>query len=633
MRKELRLFFKRRTPRWLILLIDLYVTVNTFVLAYIISNKLALEGIKHILPYLPQVAITALGVFYVTKSYRGVIRHTSFRDAIRVFYCGLLISGILAVLSLIFRQFDSTLALTIPLHIVITHFLLNTISLIFLRILYKAFYQHYIYGKKGGNRVMIYGAHETGLLTYHALTNGTEMVASIVGFIDHTNDNIGNRISGIPVYDADKVDENFIQRHKVQEIIVSYPNLIDRSVQKVVDKLSRLPVQLKTIPPVDNWLNGNFRAGQIKPIRIEDLLGRDPIRYDHPEVLEQLRGKVVLITGAAGSIGSELSRQVINYPIDTVVFVDQAESALFELQQVCQARKKPGIKCYYVVADICDARRLDAIFGHYKPQIIYHAAAYKHVPLMEDNPYEAIRNNIEGTRIVADTAVNHGVERFVLVSTDKAVNPANVMGATKRVAELYTTFLDRQHATRFIVTRFGNVLGSNGSVIPTFKKQIEKGGPVTVTHKEITRYFMTIPEACQLVLVAGSMGQGGEVFVFDIGELIRIYDLAVRMIKLSGLRYPEDIDIQITGLRPGEKIYEELMTSAEETEKTQNEKIMVARVNNNYPDDFLERLDSLIEENHRATYGAALYKDLISQIQFLIPEYVPLNSIFSEEKN
>ena len=630
MRTQISQFLKRKTPRWIVLLIDLYVTVNTFVLAFIISNKLQMERITEVLPYLPQVALTALLVFYASKSYRGVIRHTSFKDAIRMFYSGLVISAILAVLSLFFRQFETMIHFTIPLHIVITHFLLNTISLIFLRIVYKAFYQQFIYGKKMGNRVMIYGAHEAGLLTYQALSNGSEMISPIVGFIDHSDEYIGNRISGIKVYDAHQVDEAFVKRHRVKEIIVSYPTLVDRRVQKTVDTLSKLPVQLKTIPPVEDWLNGNFRAGQIKPIRIEDLLGREPIRYDHPEVQAELKDKVVLITGAAGSIGSELSRQIINYPIKAVIFLDQAESALFELQQHCQAKKRAGIKCYYVVADICNASWIDSVFEYYKPDVIYHAAAYKHVPLMENNPYEAIHNNIEGTRIIADMAVKHGVEKFVQVSTDKAVNPANVMGATKRIAELYVTYLDGIHPTKFIVTRFGNVLGSNGSVIPTFKKQIEKGGPVTVTHREITRYFMTIPEACQLVLLAGSMGEGGEVFVFDIGELIKIYDLAVRMIKLSGLRYPDDVDIQITGLRPGEKIYEELLTWEEATEKTQNEKIMVARLENHHPDDFLVRLDALIARNKKCRFGVTDYKELIGEIRGLVPEYVPLNSVFSE---
>ena len=633
MRKNLQIIFKRKTPRWIVLIVDLYVTVNTFIVAYIISNKLALDGITDIIPFLPQVALTALGVFVLTRSYRGVIRHTSFRDAIRVFNSGLIISVILTALSLGFRMFPETLYLTIPLHIVITHFLLNTVSLIFLRILYKAFYQHYIFGKKGGSRVLIYGAHETGLLTFHALTNGTEMVSRIVGFIDHSNNNIGNSIAGIKVFDAGKVDEAFVRRNQVEEIIVSYPSLADRNVQKVVDELSKLPVQLKTIPPVDDWLNGNFRAGQIKPIRIEDLLGREPIRYDHPEVQAQLRDKIVLITGAAGSIGGELSRQIINYPVKAIIFLDQAESALFDLQQECLLLNRKKVQCHFAVADICDIRRLDSLFAYYKPQVIFHAAAYKHVPLMERHPYAAIRNNIEGTRIVADMAVKHGVEKFVQVSTDKAVNPANVMGATKRVAELYVTYLDNLHSTRFIVTRFGNVLGSNGSVIPTFKKQIEMGGPVTVTHREITRYFMTIPEACQLVLLAGSMGQGGEVFVFDIGKLVRIYDLAVRMIKLSGLRYPEDIDIRITGLRPGEKIYEELMTSEEETDKTQHEKIMVARVKNHHPVDFAKQISRLILHNQNHRYGPENYTEIIAAMQALVPEYVPLNSIYSAEKN
>ncbi|WP_236976813.1 polysaccharide biosynthesis protein [Membranihabitans maritimus] len=624
-------YLKQETPRWIILTIDLYVTLNTFALAYIISNKMSLAGIEDTFPFFPQVFLISLTIFLITGSYKGIIRHTGFKDAINVLVSGALVAVFLIALSLIFRSNSATLVLTIPIHIVITHFLLNTMVLVFLRVLYKVVYHGYVISKKGAKRTLIYGAHETGLITQHALNNDSTNNVRIVGYVDHDLKKVGSRINGLHVFSAFDIDEGFVTKHKIDEIIISYPRLSANTLQKIVDSYSKLQVQLKIIPAVQDWLNGNFQAKQIKAIKIEDLLGRPPIQSNHPEVYHQLKGKVILVTGAAGSIGSEISRQVHSYPAKTIIFLDQAESALYELQQECKSHEKSGTECLFVIADVCNSHRLDTIFQKYKPDIIYHAAAYKHVPLMENNPYEAIRNNIEGTKILADMAVKHRIERFVMVSTDKAVNPANVMGATKRVAELYVTYLNRMYTeTNFIVTRFGNVLGSNGSVIPIFKKQIEKGGPLTVTHREITRFFMTIPEACQLVILASSIGHGGEVFVFDIGESMRIYDLAKRMIKLSGLRYPEDIDIKITGLRPGEKIYEELFTVDENTEKTQNEKIMIARVSNNYPIDFEDKINNLVITNHHNVFGPIHYKEIIGMIQDIVPEYSPKNSIFEK---
>jgi FlaA1/EpsC-like NDP-sugar epimerase len=380
-------------------------------------------------------------------------------------------------------------------------------------------------------------------------------------------------------------------------------------------------LKVKIVPPIQNWIDGDLSVGQIKDVKIEDLLGRAPIHILNPELEHEYENKVILITGAAGSIGSEITRKLSNYKYKKLILVDIAESPLYELQQEFAYGDQDDF--IPIIADIKDKKRLHNIFEEYKPSIVFHAAAYKHVPLMENNPYEAVRVNICGTRNIANLSVVHGIDKFVLISTDKAVNPTNVMGATKRIAELYVSCLKGKGKTKFITTRFGNVLGSNGSVIPLFKNQIEKGGPLTVTHKDITRYFMTIPEACQLVLEAATMGNGGEIFVFDMGKSVKIFDLAKNMIVLSGLRYPEDIDIKFTGLRPGEKIFEELLADGENTINTYHEKIMIARTK---PFNIEKTESSIINLCKISTETSNL--EIVSIIKDLVPEYISKNSKF-----
>jgi FlaA1/EpsC-like NDP-sugar epimerase len=476
--------------------------------------------------------------------------------------------------------------------------------------------------------VLIFGAGSSGMLTYDAIQNDAKSGFEVVGFIDDDERKIGKKINLIPVYSLNALDQKFIQKHKIEDVIISIQNIEPTRLLQITSSLFGLGLKVKIVPPVQNWIDGDLSVGQIKEVKIEDLLGRDPISIKNPDLEEQYDNKVILITGAAGSIGSEISRKVSLYNYKKLILVDNAESALYDIQQEFIQRGLKNIEA--IVADVRNKTRIDQIFNLNKPKIVFHAAAYKHVPLMENNPYEAISVNIGGTKNVADVAVKHSVDKFVLISTDKAVNPTNVMGATKRIAELYVTCLKGKGHTKFITTRFGNVLGSNGSVIPLFKKQIENGGPLTVTHKDITRYFMTIPEACQLVLEAAAMGNGGEIFVFDMGEPIKIFNLATNMIVLSGLRYPEDIDIKITGLRPGEKIYEELLADGENTKKTYHEKIMIAK-------------SKLIDSNHvegeilKLTKMTSLTQplEMVSVIKGLVPEYISNNSTFEvlDEKN
>jgi FlaA1/EpsC-like NDP-sugar epimerase len=376
------------------------------------------------------------------------------------------------------------------------------------------------------------------------------------------------------------------------------------------------------VPPVKQWIDGELNVGQIKEVKIEDLLERSPIKINNPVLRKELDNKVVLITGAAGSIGSEIANQVSKYNYKHLILLDQAESALYDLQQSFH-RKQVG-NFSVELADIRNEDRLKTIFDSYQFDMIFHAAAYKHVPLMENNPYEAVRVNVFGTSLVMKYAISHKVQKFIMVSTDKAVNPTNVMGATKRVAEIYANCLNTQGKTKFVTTRFGNVLGSNGSVIPLFKRQIENGGPLTVTHKDITRFFMTIPEACQLVLEAGVMGNGGEIYVFDMGESVKIFDLAKKIIHLSGKKYPEDIDIEISGLRPGEKLYEELLSNEENTIPTYNEKIMIAKTENIPIDQIKAKIDDLILDLNLD------HVEIVKKIKVIVPEYISNNSKFEE---
>jgi FlaA1/EpsC-like NDP-sugar epimerase len=402
-------------------------------------------------------------------------------------------------------------------------------------------------------------------------------------------------------------------------------NMSAKSKRKISDIFLDRGVVVKALPPVDKWVEGEFAMNQIHNVKIEDLLGREVIQMNNKRIGEEISGKVILVTGAAGSIGSEIVRQLIAYFPAKLVLVDQAESALYDLEYELAGKVPANVQLIVNVADVSDTRRVSKIFKSHRPDIIFHAAAYKHVPLMENNPYEAIKTNVIGTRILSELAAEVGVEKFVLVSTDKAVNPTNVMGATKRLAEMYTQSMNQLEGvkTKFIATRFGNVLGSNGSVIPLFKKQIERGGPVTVTHPEITRYFMTIPEACELVLEAATMGQGGEVFVFDMGESVKIIDLAKKMITLSGLRVDKDIEIRYTGLRPGEKLYEELLNNDENTLPTHHPKILIAEVNTpSYA--YMEVATN--DLNHLLSSGTN--NSIVAKIKEIIPEYKSNNSVF-----
>lgn len=606
--------------KWLILLLDLLIVIVSLFLAYFIRFNFMIEfDLDLMISQIPYVLLAALISFLAVRSHKGVVRFTGYKDIINIIIGVNILATILIISTFFSRKFGYSDIFDIPGSIIYIHLLLNILLLIgfklFIKSLYNAISNDFIATKK----ILIFGAGNSGMITYDAISNDPQNSYIVTGFIDDNESKVGKKINLLTVYSLDKITPDFVLKNDVEEVIVSIQNIDPTRLLQITGYLFDLGLHVKIVPPVQNWIDGDLSIGQIKNVNIEDLLGRDPISIINPT--DEYDNRIILVTGAAGSIGSEICRKVSSYNYKRLILVDNSESSLYDLQQEFKQQGFENIEV--IVADIRNRTRVDQIINEYKPKVIFHAAAYKHVPLMENNPFEAVSVNIGGTKNVADMAVKHGVDKFVLISTDKAVNPTNVMGATKRIAELYVTCLKGKGHTKFITTRFGNVLGSNGSVIPLFKKQIEKGGPLTVTHKDITRYFMTIPEACQLVIEAAAMGNGGEIFVFDMGEPIKIYNLAKNMIILSGLRYPEDIEIKITGLRPGEKIYEELLADGENTTKTYHEKIMIAK--SRYVD-----IDNVEKQINKLTTVNSLTQplEIVSSIKILIPEYISNNSTY-----
>jgi FlaA1/EpsC-like NDP-sugar epimerase len=624
----IRKYSNRFLSRWLVLVFDSIIVLFSFSIATLLKTNANL-GELDLFVFLSQISfvlVLKLLSFLYFQSYAGIIRHTSIEDAILILkavfvstFSAIVISNVVKNTLGYQQVFDLSAS------ILVIDFFICLFWMVILRFFVKSFYESFINQFKPNIGVLIYGAGYTGMMTKNVFQTDRSTNYKILGFIDDNESKIGKSIEGIKVFSLPEVLDKFVGTNDGLEVIMAINNITAKSKRKISDIFLDRGVVVKALPPVDKWVEGEFAMNQIHNVKIEDLLGREVIQMNNKRIAEEISGKVILVTGAAGSIGSEIVRQLIAYFPSKVILVDQAESALFDLEYELSGKVPANVQLIVNVADVSDTRRVSKIFNNHIPDIIFHAAAYKHVPLMENNPYEAIKTNVIGTRILAELAAELGVEKFVMVSTDKAVNPTNVMGATKRLAEMYTQSMNQLDGvkTKFIATRFGNVLGSNGSVIPLFKKQIERGGPVTVTHPEITRYFMTIPEACELVLEAATMGQGGEVFVFDMGESVKIIDLAKKMITLSGLRVDKDIEIRYTGLRPGEKLYEELLNNDENTLPTHHPKILIAEVNTpSYA--FMEVATN--DLNHLLSNGNN--NSIVAKIKEIIPEYKSNNSVF-----
>ncbi len=622
MYRILAFFWKYNLPRWSILIIDLIVCAFSLTLAFFLRfnfKSIPTEDLKN-LPYDYAILIgVRLASFIISKTYKGVVRYTGSSDAMRIFK--VVIAGSACMFLVNFITLYSISKFIIPTAIIFIDALVTLFLMISSRLAVKAVYFENKNPEKEKIHVIIYGAGETGIITKRTLDRDAAIRYKVVGFIDDDEKKRGRSLEGVFVYPASKLGD-LIKEKDVDSVIISIQNLSAAKKNAIIDDCLQYGVRVLNVPPVTKWINGELSFNQIKSINIEELLERDPIKLDNVLINEQLNHKTILITGAAGSIGSELARQCAKYNPTRLILLDQAESPLHELDLEF-SEKAISSKYEVVIADVRNKERMHNVFNTFKPQIVFHAAAYKHVPMMENNPSESIFTNILGTKIVADLAVEFKVEKFVMISTDKAVNPTNVMGASKRIAEIYTQSLGKNASTKFITTRFGNVLGSSGSVIPRFKKQIEQGGPITITHPEITRFFMTIPESCQLVLEAGCMGKGGEIFVFDMGQSVKIVDLARKMLKLSGLKEDTDIKIIYTGLRPGEKLYEELLASSENSLPTYHKQILVGKVREYEFKEVIQFINELIE-----LFNTQNNDRIVAKMKDIVPEFLSNNSVF-----
>ncbi|MGJ1450650.1 polysaccharide biosynthesis protein [Sphingobacterium spiritivorum] len=578
------------------------------------------------------IILVYLFFFIGYGTYRGIVRQTGIRDAISVFKVIWVAMLTLMAANFVFRFFipeDSILDdyLRMSYAVLFMHAFLSMVVLVAARIFYRTIYEAFFLRKRKQVNVLIFGASRPGLMALSLLRDDVRVKYSVFAFVEDKPSRVGKRLAGFKILGLDRLDKELIHEYNIEQIIIAVENNDPERLERISEKAQDLELEIRIMPPSNTMLNaGNQR--QIRALKIEDLLGRKVIQLDNPAIQHEMYGKVILVTGAAGSIGSELARQISLQNYDQLILIDQAESAIYDVQQTLLATHPERV--HYIVGNVRDRLFMEEIFAQFRPDLVFHVAAYKHVPLMEQNPYEAILTNVIGTRNVADMAVKYKAKKFVMVSTDKAINPTNVMGATKRAAEIYVNSCQQQLQTAFIVTRFGNVLGSNGSVIPLFERQMEAGGPLTLTHPDITRYFMTIPEACQLVQEAGVMGKGGEIFVFDMGKSVKIIELAKRMIRLKGYRYPEDIDIKITGLRPGEKIYEELLANNENTIRTHHEKIMIAKINSEDLNDKRILLDKLCEHILGRSSGTIKPIDLVRILKNIVPEFVSQNSIYEQ---
>lgn len=617
-------------PRWIIMVLDIFISILALALAYIVRfdfytesySEIILKEWDNIKNALPFVILLKFAVFYFFKIHKGLVRHTSLEDVRRIFFALLTFSTILLLAGLVrVLVYDGRFIL--PTSVLIVEFLASLLFMIGFRFSVKIIYFE-LHKPKVEDRkfILIYGSGVSGLITKRTIEKDPAISSKVVGFLDDNQKLEGNRLEGVPIYHTAQLVE-LIKKHSITELIVAIQKPDKKNITNVVEKCLEHDVVVTRVPSFQRWINGEFNLNQIRKVNIDDLLGRDPINLEVEAVKRELKDKIVLITGAAGSIGSGIARQILNYQPSKIILLDQWESGLYDLQIDLIAQENDG-NVEVVIGDVRDFIRMKRLFMALKPDIVFHAAAYKHVPLMENNPSEAVKTNVLGTKNIVDLADEFKVEKMVMISTDKAVNPTNVMGASKRIAEIYAQNKNETSSTLFVTTRFGNVLGSNGSVIPLFKRQIEQGGPVTVTDENVTRYFMTIPEACQLVLEAGAMGKGGEIFVFDMGKPVRIVDLAKKMIRLSGLELGKDIEIKITGLRPGEKLYEELLADKENTLPTHHPQILKGKVcltAGNIEQEIDELIYLFDQQDNEA---------IVKQMKQIVPEFVSNNSQYTK---
>ena len=618
-------------PRWIIVLMDTMVLNVSFFFTVLIFKGTGLEYIvtPHYLVYISLLMGVNVFFFWLFRTYSGIIRHSSYIDAVKLLFSQMAVLVVFLIANFFYEVSNGEKAiLNTALFI---NVVLSFCGLFLYRVVVKQTFELY-FSDKGTNkliRTIIYGTDANAISVANALKFETPTRFKIVGFVDKNNMNSNKRMLDLPILVQKKKLPTLMRSVGAEAIIIADKSLTKEEQLHIVDKCLEFNYRVYTVPLISNWENQKEISEKVKNIQIEDLLERNPIILDNKTISKDLKDKTILITGAAGSIGSEIVRQVIQFKPHSIVLVDQGETPLHQLTLELETIVTES-NIHSVIADVRNKEVMRRVFRTYSPQVVYHAAAYKHVPLMEENPSQAIQTNVEGTKNVADLACEFKVKKFVMVSTDKAVNPSNVMGASKRIAEKYVQSLQLRSVkenngkgTKFITTRFGNVLGSNGSVVPLFSKQIAAGGPVTITHQDIIRYFMTIPEACQLVLEAGSMGKGGEIYIFDMGKPVKIIDLARKMIKLAGFIPDKDIPIKIVGLRPGEKLYEELLNDTSKTIPTYHEKIMIA-------EEIQEEFENLHLEIEELIGMSTFFsnEDIVGKMKKIVPEFKSMNSAF-----
>lgn len=612
-------------PRVWILAADMFIVVFAYVVAIFMLYFKNLGNSAFDWSNIWIVLIAYFVAFSISRTYDGMLRYSGFNDIRKILYACSFSMAFLVISKLFFIKVNPSISKNFYPHYVTIfyHYLVTTVMMTIMRLTIRRLYNEVYKHSSSKKNTLVYGAGDGGTMLLRILSQDTDSPYKIKAFVDDDHHRVGNQINAVKIYSPEaSLNDEFIKKNDIKVMILAIPSLDEKRRKEIIEKGLSFNLQVKSIPGFSQWVDGKLKENQIQDIKIEDLLGRQPIILGKSNIIREIKGKVVLVTGAAGSIGSEICRQIMHYNPEKLIMLDQAESPMYDFQ--FEMNNTPDFKemrdrMAFVITNVKDPLRMCEVFEEYHPQVVFHAAAYKHVPFMEENAYEAVFVNVFGTKLVADLAIEFGVEKFVMISTDKAVNPTNVMGATKRIAEIYTQ--SRKGNTKFITTRFGNVLGSNGSVVPLFRKQIEKGGPITVTDRRITRFFMTIPEACSLVLEAGSIGEGGDIFVFDMGEKVKIWDLAEKMRQLANR---PDVEIIETGLRPGEKLYEEVLATEENTIKTDNEKIMHAVVRKYEA----AEVDAMFEKLHTELETCDPMK-IVAQMKVIVPEFKSNNSVFS----
>jgi FlaA1/EpsC-like NDP-sugar epimerase len=617
-------------PRWAILCFDSAILLIALVITKIIVGNIQNVYYDSYFPSLKESLVLFVNIlfFILFRTYAGLIRHSTIIDAVKFIIST--ITTLVVTLTINYIYFNFTADLIFLNSEIFVYSIISFCGLFLFRVVVKQVFEVYFNFQYYEDQisVLVYGTDENAIAIASALKSEKPSRYKVLGFIDKNEKNRSKEILGLPIIYIQRKISITLRLHKAQALIIADNNLSNEENIALIDDCLEYNFKIFRAPLISDIENNKSLSNQIQKIQIEDILERAPITLDNKLVAKEIYNKCILVTGGAGSIGSEIVRQVSNYNPSKLLILDQSESPLYRIQLEIQ-RDFPDLDFEAIIADVRNEKILDEIFATYKPNVIYHAAAYKHVPLMEKHPSEAVFANIVGTKIVADLAYKYNSEKFVMVSTDKAVNPSNVMGASKRIAEIYVQALqsklhqENQTGTQYVTTRFGNVLGSNGSVVPLFKKQIEDGGPLTITHPDIIRYFMTIPEACQLVIEAGAMGNGGEIFIFDMGEAVKIIDLAKKIIRLAGFTPYKEIDIKVIGLRPGEKLFEELLTNQTETLPTYNDKIMIAKIKNESYDLVNTKILELIDIAKLKSNN-----DIVLKMKGLVPEFLSMNSGF-----